>query len=218
MKNLSIYFILIISIMAFSSCGVDPFEPAPLAAQEAAMTGLETYKALGSTNFAEHGFSSDSELQSATLGEGISIHYMHIPSLSLHDITTHPGELIEDNEEWMFEVIAGGSVKAAITVHNYDGTWEVTEMGNEDVAKSIAEAKNKHMSENDLEHDAYRVVRIPGMYHYWVSFKENARNHFIHVYDRPEHGHAKHAVQSARDVIADIIQSVKDFKSAVVEP
>jgi hypothetical protein len=217
MKNPIIYILAIFALLALSSCSDEPFESAPLEAKTAAEAGLEAYKILAVTDYADHGFASVNELQSSTLGEGISVHYMHIPQLNLHDITTHPEDIIEDGDEFMFNIIANGSVKASITVHNFNGTWEVTEMGNEDVSRSIAAAKDKHQSENDLEHDAYRVVRIPGMYHYWVSFKEKGRNHFIHVYDRAEHGHVKHSVQSAKEVIADIIQTVKDFKSAIEE-
>jgi len=218
MKNPILYIAIIFSLMAFSSCSDDPFDPAPIEAKTAAEEALDAYKILAITDFEDHGFSSESQLQSASLGEGISIHYMHIPHLTLHILDNDPGELIEDGDEYMFEILANGAVKASITVHNVNGTWEVTEMGNSDVAKAISEAKNKHMAANELEHDAYRVIRIPGMYHYWVSYKEKSKNHFIHVYDRPEHGHAKHSVQSAKEVISDIIQTVKDFKSAVVEP
>jgi len=218
MKNIILISVLIVSLTMITGCKEDPFEPAPLEAKRIAEEGLVTYKTLASMNFEEHGFSDPSELASLTLGEGISIHYMDVPEISLHDITQHPDQLIKDGEEWMFEVLAGNTVKAAITVHNFNGSWKVTEMGNSEIMKSISEVKNRHMNENELVHDAYRVVRIPGMYHYWVSYKDNGRNRFVHVYDRPEHGHTKHSVQGAREVIADIIQSVKDFKSAVIEP
>lgn len=217
MKNPILYIAIIFSLLAFSSCSDDPFEPAPLLAKTAAEEGLAAYKILALTDFADHGFSSVTELEGSSLGEGISVHYMHVPSLSLHILDNEPDELIDDGGEFMFDIMANGSVKASITVHNSNGSWQVTEMGNEDVSRAISEVKNKHMSENELEHDAYRVVRIPGMYHYWVSFKEKGRNHFVHVYDRPEHGHTKHTVQSAKDVIADIIETVKDFKSAIEE-
>ncbi len=218
MKNPIIYIAILLSILALSSCSTEPFESAPLEAKNAAQEALKTYKILANEDFQAHGFTSESELQAASLGAGISIHYMNIPNLSLHNLTKDPEELINDGDEWMFEVLGSGGVKSSITVQNTNGSWKVTEMGNSEISQSISEVKNKHMAENELEQDAYRVVRIPGMYLYWVSYKEKAKNYFIHVSDRVDLGQAKNKVQSAKDVISDIFQSVKDFKSAIEEP
>jgi len=221
MNNMNIripYIVSLFALFALVACETGPIASDPPEARNTAMEGLETFKALAAFNPETEGFSSESEVKAATLGTGTNIHYMHVDQVAQHNEGNDPEALIKDGNEWMYEVLLNGEAKAAIIVRWVEGNWEVAQMGNSALIKALSEVKNQHMQENNMTPEAYRLVRIPGMYHYWISFQDQGETYFVQAFERPEYGHQKHDVISASEMLSTIAEAAQNFESAIQEP
>jgi hypothetical protein len=195
-------------------CGGQANEPRPVPPaqqpQEAASRGLDTLrKMIGPQNYKAMGFESLDEVQTATLGEPLSIYHVRLDQLLRYQHGNNPNNLVNDVGQVLYPVAVGGQVRSSIVVAKADGNWKAAQFGGPALIKALAKARLDASQSSKTPPSSYFVVRVLALNLYFLGYRTDNRLMLTPLLDDPAFKFKAGVSMPAEDVFMTILPAAK---------
>ncbi len=171
----------------------------------------EFYRLVDKQNHRKLGFESVDELDRITLGEPIPVYFVGLKTLKEFDANDDPSKLLNEPHEMFYPMLVDEQVRCSVGVKKVAGEWEVRNLGRPKLSRALVTVRNEHADATGLSQSHYFAVEIPSMYIVFIGHRVDKQLMLTPVHDHEELDFVAGKTEPAKDVIARIVETARDY-------
>jgi hypothetical protein len=179
-------------------------------ARKAAVTFLPAFKDLVTEkNYKAMGFDSPKEAAEVKLGVPLRVVMVELARLQRYQVGDDPVQLMTPLDQVLYPVTVNDQTRSSVIISKAKEGWEVTEIGNSDLAKGLARLRKGNSDSTRTPLESYYVVRIPALNLEFLGYGVDRTTMLIPLFDESTYGFRSGIAMPAAKVFEAVLPEAR---------